>query len=72
MVDSYLPAEVKVHTIQVQLKSSDMDHFKRVVRSALRHVEAGYRTVFQIYLQRFQGQIDSRFRTHTGGRGLKS
>ena len=38
MVNSYLQAEVRAHTTQVQLKSSDMDHFKWIVRSALRTV----------------------------------
>ena len=53
VVDSYLRADAKSHTIKVQLKSSDIDHIKSIIRTAPRHVEAAYRWPFEGPIAKF-------------------
>ena len=43
VIDYYLRKEAHAHIIQIQLDSSDIDHIKSIVRTASRHIEAGYR-----------------------------
>ena len=52
-MDSYLRADAKSHTIKVQLKSSDIDHIKSIIRTAPRHVEAAYRWPFEGPIAKF-------------------
>ena len=46
----------RVHTIQIQLDSSDIDHIKSIVRTAPRHVEAGYRWPFNNNISKFMSK----------------
>jgi len=52
-VDSYLQADAKSHTIKVQLKSSDIDHIKSIIRTAPHHVEAAYQWPFEGIIAKF-------------------
>jgi hypothetical protein len=76
VMDYYLREEAHAHTIQVQLDTSDIDHIKSIVRTAPRHVEAGYRWPFDGNIAKFtskdsKDKLTRDFEPILDGRGIQ-
>jgi len=77
VTDYYLREEAYAHIIQVQLDSSDIDHIKSIVRTAPRHVEAGYHWPFNGNVAKFtskdsKDKLTRDFEPILDGRGIEN
>ena len=75
-IASLLMEEVaKSHMIKLQLKSSNIDHIKSIIRTAPPHVEAAYRWPFEGTIAKFVSKdikedLARHFRTILDGSGI--
>jgi hypothetical protein len=74
VIDFFLWADAKAHTISLQLHSKEIDNIKRIVRTAPNHIESEYRWPFNETTAKFiskeKDKLTRSFEPILDGRGI--